>query len=438
MRESKGFALLVRSSLPADKRDMPFPALLLATVQTIAMDGAILRGGCTEDDDRLGTLSRGASVEVKYAVAGYRDGCFKVSAEVGGKKIEGFVAANALSDAAALDRERAAASDTDLPKLLQAPLAEIKESVKKAAASGALTVTGHGKAMARAVELLEANANGEALAVLQQALESGSKDPDLLALAGIAAYRADQLPVAREYLQKSLDLRPNEPIQQFADRLNKELAADKSKEKIYGGRFILRYDNAALQPAQANQLLQVIESEFSRVASELGCQTAERITTIVQSRDGYLQASGAAEWSGGLFDGTKIRVPVSADTPIGSPRMREVLAHESTHACLGAMGKYPSWLHEGLAQRMTGKQASPGEVTMVRDLLRQKELPRLSKMASGWGGMSAESAQVAYAYALVAVSTLYDHYASYGIPSLLRNPVLLQQVVQRLEADLER
>lgn len=418
------------------------PTLLMATLQTVALDQAALRStGCSVDDEIVLRVPKGVAAEVKFAVAGAAESCYKVTLDVDGKKINGYLPASALSDTAAFERERANASDKDLPALIVAPLAEIKKAVarREEPASGGeqVRISGTSSAMYKAIELLENRQPGEALTVLESEMRRGVKDGQLLALAGIAAFRADRLSEAERYLRTSLELEPNRGIQAFYDRLAREMKADRSKERVTGGRFQLRYDGLAMSGAAATELLWKLEREYTRISDHLGCRTEERITTIVQTPDAYSASSGAAEWSGGLFDGTRIRVPY-AERSEYSARIEEVLAHELVHACLASLGNYPSWLHEGMAQKLSGKRLAPGQTARIRAMLRQNQLPALTKMPNNWSGLDTAGASVAYAYAQSAVEVLYEKYASYGIQSILRNEALLKQVVFGVEQELKQ
>jgi hypothetical protein len=413
---------------------MPIGAVLLAALQTVALEGAALRAtGCSVDDELVAHLQKGTAAEVRFAVASASGACFRVVATVNGKVLNGYLPAAALSDPAAFDRARAQASDVDLPTLIQAPMAGIRAAVDREPQRGGPP---HASAMRTAMEMLEDRRPEQALALLEAQVQRGVREPRLLALAGIAAYRADRLVLAQQYLKQSLDLESEPAIQAFYDRLNREVANDKSKEKVYGGRFVLRYDGTALNAAVANQLLGMLDSEYSRISNHLGCQPPERITTILQTRDAYFKSSGAVEWSGGMFDGTKIRVPIDEDGV--SERTRRVLSHEIVHACLANLGSYPAWLHEGLAQRLSGERAPEGQSREVREMARSGEIPALSALSGGWSGMGARNARIAYAYALTAADLLYEKYASYGIQSILRSPPLLQQVVEGLEKEFRR
>ena len=42
--------------------------------------------------------------------------------------------------------------------------------------------------------------------------------------------------------------------------------------------------------------------------------------------------------------------------PLTPASMQRVFAHEVVHSCLANLGSWPPWLHEGLAQKMSGDQ----------------------------------------------------------------------------------
>ena len=139
----------------------------------------------------------------------------------------------------------------------------------------------------------------------------------------------------------------------------RESQNDKSGEKTFGARFLLRYDGAVADPETAHAMVAILDEEFSRISLQLGCRADERIVTIVESRDAFLKTTGAPGWSGGGYDG-KIRIPI-LDRKQPAARERQVFAHELVHACLANIGAWPAWLHEeGPAQRLSGEPVMPG------------------------------------------------------------------------------
>jgi hypothetical protein len=147
-----------------------------------------------------------------------------------------------------------------------------------------------------------------------------------------------------------------------------------------------------------------------------------------------MKTTGAAEWSGGQFDG-RIRVPVFDRGGLDA-QTRQVLAHETAHACLAMLGDWPSWLHEGIAQRLSGETLSPGARRTIEQLVQEKKLPRLEKLGSGWGGLSADQATIAYALALRAVEIFEQEMSAIGYRNLMKNPERLPQITAELDKRL--
>lgn len=155
------------------------------------------------------------------------------------------------------------------------------------------------------------------------------------------------------------------------------------------------------------------------------------MTAIVQTREAYRQSTGAAEWSGGQYDG-RIRVALLEQTP--GEHTRQTFAHEIVHACLARTGDWPAWLHEGLAQKLAGQAIQPEQRAEVRRMAQSGELPGLEQMGRSWSRLSASHAATAYATALIAIERLYEAYGSSGVRNLLQNPTSLP----RLAADIDQ
>ena len=290
----------------------------------------------------------------------------------------------------------------------------------------------------RAAQLLRSNQPQQALQILETIAKRHGNNPDVLLLAGVAAYRSDQLRAALDYCKQSLDLRPNPTLAQFYATLQREAAGDKSGEKLYGNRVLVRYEGATLAADVARTAVAMVDSEFTRISSQLGCPAEERLVVIVQSRDAYLKTTGAAEWSGGLYDG-RIRISLADGQSIG-PLMRRELAHEIAHACLtnipSGPSPWPAWLQEGLAQKFSGEVLAPEARAELRRLAEAHQIPKLEGLAQNWSRLNTGNARIAYSLALAAVDQLFESYASTGIRNVLNNPDRLGQVTAELDKRL--
>jgi hypothetical protein len=291
---------------------------------------------------------------------------------------------------------------------------------------------------AHAAHLIETSQPAKALQVLEEVVKK-QRDPGLLALAGIAAWRSDDAKRALEYWRASIHLHPNSDLERLVRRVERETQADQSSQKIVGMRVLLRYDNSTIPVETARQMVGALDEEFGRVALNLGCPAEERIVAIAQSREAYRKGSDAAEWSGGQFDG-RIRVPLSTgQSNVGQTldaSLRRVLAHEITHACLSMLGRWPAWLQEGLAQKLSGDTLDPALRRRITDMSRGGKLPRLSNLGQDWSRLDGEHARTAYALALAAVEILYETYHEDGVRNLIRNPERLAAITADLDKRL--
>ena len=397
-----------------------------ATIQSVKPEQYPLRSGCEEEDETVAVLHAGDKVEVRFGLAGASVPCYAVTATVDGGKVNGYLPGSVLDHVDDLERERRAARSVEIPKIVTRAAEGLRAQPLRVGP----------QPMLDAIRLLEASQPRQALEVLETALRLHPKDPALLALAGMAAHRSDQLALARSYWQESLALRHDPEIERLYRKLEKETAADRSGQQLFATRFTLRYDDAVVDSETARLVVGVLEEEYSRISYQLGCRPDERMTAILQSREAYMRATDAAEWSGGMFDG-RIRVPVP-QTRVVSPELRRTLAHETVHACLASIGSWPAWLHEGLAQKLSGAVLAPSVKQKFQAMARAGALPRLNRLGQSWSRMSANHASAAYGLALAAVETYFDRYREFGIQNLLRNSEMLPRVADELDEYLRQ
>jgi hypothetical protein len=403
---------------------MPGTIAILFAI-TVARDAA-MRPSCDASETAVATVPAGTAVEIRFSVS---DGsnCYKIAANVEGKTIVGYVNGSALSDTNAFDKQRQGGVSLDSSRQEGSFPAPVET---KAAISG-IRVDPRQSAI---VELLNSHEPGRALERAEVLLKIKPRDPNLLALASVAAYQNDDIRRALEYCKDELSLGGDNGLTGFCGKVDRESKADRSGEKLYGLRVALRYEGEALPADVARNMIAVLDEELIRVSEQLGCQTKERIAAIVQSRESYLRTTNAAEWSGGLYDG-RIHVSLSEGEKLG-PATHRALAHEIVHACLANIGSFPAWLHEGLAQKLSGDALSSGARQQLRSVIGSGAVPKLENISQNWSSMSAENARIAYNLALAAADALFENYASYGIRNLLHNPQMLQQITSGLDKAL--
>lgn len=414
--------------MAADNADVLVPLLLfLAAAHTVSRDATPLRAACDGSSEAVAQLNPGDTVSIRYALASEDGPCYKVAAESGGRQWEGWLPASALTNLEEFEKARNAATQ------FNTPTPEAPPEPKAATAAASLHIPGSSDArLLKATQLLNANQPAEALTIAEAMIRQQGPQPDLLALAGLAAQRSDRTSDAIQYWEQSLAIKKSPAIERMLVAARRELEADQSSEKLFGMRFVFRYDTREVTPEQARTIVPMLDSEFSRISETLGCRSEERMVVVVQSVDAFRRTTGAAEWAGGQYDG-RIRVALLDGGRMGE-ETRRAFAHEIVHACLANMGQYPAWLHEGLAQKLSGDAPPPSDLALVRQMARQSQLPSLGRLSGTWSRLSPQHARVAYAAAYIAADALITAYGADGARNLLRNLETLPQVT----ADLDR
>jgi hypothetical protein len=100
------------------------------------------------------------------------------------------------------------------------------------------------------------------------------------------------------------------------------------------------------------------------------------------------------------------------------------------------MGRWPAWLQEGIAQKLSGDSLTAAQRKQIAAWVRDGKLPRLSNLRQDWSRLDSAHAAAAYALALAAVEQLWQDSGDDGIRNLLRNPERLPQVTAELNRKL--
>ncbi len=411
---------------------MAFPVLFFFAAMSVGADQTPLRSGCGADDQIVASLPAGTTVQPRFRLSDGTD-CIKISATVDGKNVLGYVPASALTGLGEYDENRAAAGSVGA-----SPAAFSAAPAHPSAENNQYMLRSADPALTHAAQLLNDHQPAQALEQLQAALPRHPNDPNVLMIAGLAAYRSDQVRTALDYWKQSLDLKPDQALNSMYEAARRETAADRSSEKLYGAHIALRYEGEALPADTARAILAMLDDRYARISAQLGCNSTERIVAIVQNRDSYLRSTGAADWSGGQYDG-RIHIAWMDGTEVG-PQMQRALAHELVHACLAGIpsgpAPWPAWLQEGLAQKLSGDLLRPAVRDQLRQLAAAHAIPRLENLGQNWSGLTKQNAVFAYSLALSAADTLYDSYANYGIQNVLSNPDRLPGITADLDQKL--
>ena len=372
-------------------------------------------------------LPAGTPVEIRFRLADGSD-CIKISAKDGSSEVIGYVSSSALAGLDAFEKERSSAPATGPVSGQRTLLADQAKSA----------VRGRDPEIERARDLLAANQPQQALEILEPAVQRYRNNSNVLLLAGLAAYRNDELDTAIGYWKQSLDLSPNPSLEGIYERVKREAAADPAGERLIGMYIALRYERQAVSVDAARAILDTLDQEYGRISSQLGCSSGERIVAIVLDRATYLRSTGAAEWSGGWYDG-RIHIAWTGEKTVGL-QMRRGLAHELVHACLTSIpsgsAQWPAWLQEGLAQKLSGDRLEPAARQNLQQLAQAHQAPRLEELHPDWSRMNAEEARRAYNISLAAADALYESYPGDALRNVLRNPQNIGHVTEELDKKL--
>lgn len=192
-------------------------ALLFALAAlTVKQDGTELRPSCEPGEPVLAILPAGTPATVRFVV----NGCYAVEVLDHGQPRRGYLLGTQLDGKEAWERARRNAPSVDAPANSQVPGYQEKSEGRSPWA------------------LLQDNRPAEALAAAERYLALTPRDPQLLALAGLAAHRNDMGVRAIGYWKDSLAIRPDPKIQGLLDQALREQESDRTGEPLHSPRFV--------------------------------------------------------------------------------------------------------------------------------------------------------------------------------------------------------
>jgi hypothetical protein len=222
----------------------------------------------------------------------------------------------------------------------------------------------------------------------------------------LSLYRRNDLEGAREQAQAALALRRDGELIELLLKLRREIAVQRDYDGARTANFTVLYDGYEHEEMKV-LVLDILKSAYADIGKELDHFPAEPITVILYTGKDFSDVTRAPGWAGGMFgkaDG-KIRLPVQGAE--GQERaLRRVITHEYVHALVHALApSAPMWLHEGLAQYLSGDRA----VSVAQVI----PLPMLDR------GFPAD-ARTAYAAYMVSLQAVTDLVDERGMPPLRR------------------
>jgi tetratricopeptide (TPR) repeat protein len=265
--------------------------------------------------------------------------------------------------------------------------------------------------------LIRVGRREQALSVLAATLEAYPECMPALRLSAELAFVEGDISRAIEFLVKASGIAPED--QQVAARLTfyrREQEVLANFLQVRSTRFDAMFDpeHQSLRP-YIEELLLDLENASDSVNILLGLTPSDRLLVIFLRPDEYLQS--APNWSNGLYDG-RIRIPVE-DYQTESASLRATFRHEYTHAALHRIGPaVPTWLHEGLAQYVEGR-----DIQISRSHLQAKpgSVPSLGQLQGDWTRWTDRNqVQAAYAYSLSMSGWLIENYGQDALAVLVQ------------------
>lgn len=222
----------------------------------------------------------------------------------------------------------------------------------------------------------------------------------------LSLYRQNDLPGACGQAQAALALRRDEELIGLLLRLRREIEVQRDYDGARTERFTVLFDGYEHEETKV-LVLDILKEAYARVGKELNCFPGEPVTVILYTGKDFSDVTRAPGWAGGMFgriDG-KIRLPVQ--NAAGQEQLlRRVVTHEYVHALIHSRAAAaPLWLHEGLAQHLSGDRA-----------VNVAQVIPLAMLTDGFPG-DARAAFAAYMVSLQAVSDLIEER---GMPPLRR------------------
>lgn len=255
-------------------------------------------------------------------------------------------------------------------------------------------------------------------------------------------YDQDQLNEAAAHLTHATERMRNDPaLRSYLDAVTAKIRKADSAEARMTARssthFMVKFDGAE-DPDTWTTVLGILEEAYRDIGQRFGHFPAKPIVVVLHTRETFPGATGSPAWADGLYDAVlgRIQIPTQGATT-DTAWLTHVLRHEYVHALLhdrvGSSGGFvPTWLNEGLAMQLDGKewpdmeQAMQGEVQIIP----------LQYLEGGWGRMPHNVANLAYLEAHSATRFLIDRWGMAGVDGMLTALKAKQSVANALQSKL--
>ena len=275
-------------------------------------------------------------------------------------------------------------------------------------------------AILRGIALYLGKHYDQAAIELEQASQGGGTSALPLFYLGRVYYDTGDLAKALEAWDRALLLEPeNKTILEAAAKARREAAVESRMNKGYSPMFSISHDEGT-RPDLADAVLDVLETAYNRVGSDLAYYPVTRVPVILYTKKDYRLVTAGPEWSGGLYDG-KVRLPIGGAREL-TPVLRGVLFHEYTHVVVGelAKGNCPTWLNEGLAEVEGRKEYDHAHADLGK-AVKTGALLQFTSLEKSLSGLNAQEAALAYEQSYVMVRFMIASYGWHKVRDILVN-----------------
>jgi hypothetical protein len=270
-----------------------------------------------------------------------------------------------------------------------------------------------------AAVLIQLGRPADAVPLAERATRTAPNSAEAWMILGFADYSADRIPQAVIAWKRSLALRPDDNVQKYLARAQRELTAESDFAQTETGHFSIHYEGATTSADLRRQVQASLENSYSDLVRDLGISPRQNISVSLYTNQAFFDVTEAPSWIGALNDG-KLRIPIQGLATV-TPELARVLRHELAHSFINqvAHGRCPQWLNEGIAQLVEPKQLGPMRGSRLADLYRGGHQIPLATLERSFLSFSPFEALLAYDESLAAAEYIRDTYGIVELRSIL-------------------
>ncbi len=208
-----------------------------------------------------------------------------------------------------------------------------------------------------------------AIEQFENALYFNPDDPFTLYNLGQAYYKSQNLPKAKEFLEKTNKLKPDlKGAKALLDKVNREVNVERSFDKLNTMHFIVAFSKD-LPVENLSYIRTYLEEAYGRIGMFLDYYPKDKTVAVLYSDSNYRNLlNNRPHWTMAIFDG-KVRIPVNK-FKCTSRDVIKIIYHEYAHSIVRHItgGNCPLWLNEGIASKAEDF-AEPKDKKIIKDYI---------------------------------------------------------------------